>query len=594
MKKIFTLATAILASFSLWAAEETFTFEWTAAGTKGCSYSQAGPASGEMLTNNALYFVSNEGPKAEGSNLNPYRVGFIFKPAVDVTLKIKGAAGSSDRTLQGVKIDKDIDARFYDLCKDAVGSDKTVMQYALDNASDEDKEFYTTVGILKKSSGQYVVAGDAKSVSGQTAQAKLYAERVDANNIKFPKNGEAEETLMIGSPASNFTFEAGKYYRIYTEVSSSTGAKLLSFTFVTVVPACNKPEKELVLKADKEAPIYVGDEVTFSTEGGNSNTPVIAGDAGEEINAGKWIATEGKHTFTATQEAEGEICAQVAVLELTVLTKNPVTAVTIAGEKEGFIGEPYTYTATAANATDYAWYVDGVSANTNAAEFTYTPNAAGTYSIVCKARNEYNAADEWIASDPIELKVTKKVVVMEDTYIWKKGSGYTGCVENPNVDANANNAETELAYSKATFTGVTKMSRADADNTEISLTFTAKEGMYIKSICTYGKLEEPEGAQIAWDGKNWENLAAYSEGEKSFEAPAETFPETFTIKFIGVSKDSGGLWWRNALVTLGEKESPTAIENTEASVKAVKVIRDGQLYIMHNGRMYNVQGAVVK
>jgi hypothetical protein len=39
---------------------------------------------------------------------------------------------------------------------------------------------------------------------------------------------------------------------------------------------------------------------------------------------------------------------------------------------------------------------------------------------------------------------------------------------------------------------------------------------------------------------------------------------------------------------------PTAIENTEATVKAVKVVRDGQLFIMKNGELYNMQGAVVK
>ena len=404
MKKIFTLAIAVLASFSLWADEETFTFEWTAAGTKGFSYSQAGPANGAMLTGNALYFISNDGPKVEDSNLNPYRVGFIFSPAVNVSLKIKGAAGSSDRILQNIKIDKDIDARFFKLCKDAVGSDKTVMQYALDNALDEDKKYYSTVGILKESKGQYSVAGDSKAASGQTEQALLYAERVAANNIKFPKNGEVEEMLTTGTPAEDFIFEAGKYYRIYTEVSSSTGAKLLSFTFVTAAPACNAPEKELVLKADKEV-IYVGDEVTFSTEGGNGNPVTIVGANGNVITTGKWVATEGKHTFQASQEAAGDVCAQESFLELTVLTKNPVTAVSVDGPKEAYVGAELVYSATAANATQYAWLVDGVDANTNAAEFKYTA-VVGEHSIVCKARNDFNATDEWIASAELKLVVT--------------------------------------------------------------------------------------------------------------------------------------------------------------------------------------------
>ena len=40
--------------------------------------------------------------------------------------------------------------------------------------------------------------------------------------------------------------------------------------------------------------------------------------------------------------------------------------------------------------------------------------------------------------------------------------------------------------------------------------------------------------------------------------------------------------------------TPTAINNTEAGVKAVKVVRNGQLFIEKNGVVYNAQGAIVK
>lgn len=43
-----------------------------------------------------------------------------------------------------------------------------------------------------------------------------------------------------------------------------------------------------------------------------------------------------------------------------------------------------------------------------------------------------------------------------------------------------------------------------------------------------------------------------------------------------------------------DKGIATAIDNTEAAVKAQKVLRDGQLYIIYNGKTYNVQGAAVK
>lgn len=38
----------------------------------------------------------------------------------------------------------------------------------------------------------------------------------------------------------------------------------------------------------------------------------------------------------------------------------------------------------------------------------------------------------------------------------------------------------------------------------------------------------------------------------------------------------------------------TGVENTEASIKAEKIVRNGQLYIEREGRIYNAQGAIVK
>ena len=41
-------------------------------------------------------------------------------------------------------------------------------------------------------------------------------------------------------------------------------------------------------------------------------------------------------------------------------------------------------------------------------------------------------------------------------------------------------------------------------------------------------------------------------------------------------------------------KDPTALDNTEAGVKAVKVLRNGQLIILRDGKEYNVMGTLVK
>ena len=157
------------------------------------------------------------------------------------------------------------------------------------------------------------------------------------------------------------------------------------------------------------------------------------------------------------------------------------------------------------------------------------------------------ANDQVTAATTIFAKWTA-IPELEDEYVWKKGTSYTGCVAEPDDDA------ADPLYTSVTVEGMDKMSsgRPSTANTEVIVTIaSAQEGYAIKSICTYGKLEEPAGAQISWDdGTTWEDLAAYSEGQKSFNAPMAKFPTNFKLKFTGVSTSSGGLWWRNALVTL--------------------------------------------
>ena len=78
------------------------------------------------------------------------------------------------------------------------------------------------------------------------------------------------------------------------------------------------------------------------------------------------------------------------------------------------------------------------------------------------------------------------------------------------------------------------------------------------------------GYQIASVTVNGEPLAADGEGNYVFEMPDEkvTVAAIFSVS--------------------------TALDNTEAEAKAVKVVREGQLLILKNGVLYNAQGAVVK
>lgn len=143
----------------------------------------------------------------------------------------------------------------------------------------------------------------------------------------------------------------------------------------------------------------------------------------------------------------------------------------------------------------------------------------------------------------------KETILYTDTYIWKTQSSATGCLDHPEAAANANQKEayTEKTYSSSTIGGGTEMGRPDNVG-EYSITIAAQPGYLIQSICTYGKVET--ASQISWDkGITWTDLATYTEQKKVFTAPTGG-AESFIIKCTTTESNSGGIWWRNALVTL--------------------------------------------
>lgn len=143
----------------------------------------------------------------------------------------------------------------------------------------------------------------------------------------------------------------------------------------------------------------------------------------------------------------------------------------------------------------------------------------------------------------------KETTLYTDTYIWKSDSKYGGCVKTPNAKPNANQKEayTEKTYSSSTIGGGTSMGRP-TEVGDYSITIAARSGYLIQSICTYGKVET--ASQISWDnGRTWTGLDAYTEQKKEFTAPTGG-AESFIIKCTTTKSGSGGIWWRNALVTL--------------------------------------------
>lgn len=185
--------------------------------------------------------------------------------------------------------------------------------------------------------------------------------------------------------------------------SSGNQTPLIRDVEITYSLNCTEPETALDIVPAESGPYYVGNTIHFSLPGGNGSAKALTLD-GVAYDYLQWLMEEGEHTFAVSQDLYNGICGGSAELTINVLSQNPVTSCSIDGPATGTIGAQLTYTATAANAATYEWYVDGVAANNNSATFTYTATL-GNHVIKAFATNDFTASP--VESNEINVTVTK-------------------------------------------------------------------------------------------------------------------------------------------------------------------------------------------
>ena len=345
MKKIFTLAAAILASLSLTWATDYYT-----------------PTTEEVVA------VAVTGP----------------------TIATHDAIGNAENTYTAEK-DK--------TCCDPSDVSKTLKGFALDLKD----------GNVKKTLVLNIAGCDSIC---------LYCDRNDRGikAVFTPSKGDPETIYgQIGLRYTGFKLDPNKSYSItFTGYGhNSNDATILEgqdvrVAAVRLIPGetCTDPEAHL---AFTKSTAYVGEQFSYdygSKSGGDlsdsytlNGVPAVKGTDYTFTSGNITVLKAGQFVMHMITAARDGYCAADLSDTILIYEATPVTEVTVDGPATAYVGEAATFTATAENASDYAWTVNGVDANTNAAEFTYTPAAAGEYSIVCSARNQFNAAEVWIASD---------------------------------------------------------------------------------------------------------------------------------------------------------------------------------------------------
>lgn len=164
------------------------------------------------------------------------------------------------------------------------------------------------------------------------------------------------------------------------------------------------------------------------------------------------------------------------------------------------------------------------------------------------------------------------------------------------------NTTGEIDFSYLSY-GYVDINSADADGNALNLSFyTADKTITTIPDGTYNIANAANSFLKGYYYGTWETTAEE-------EGPVNSFAETEEYYFylysgtVVVLNDAKGLHLTVNAVSYGESTvtaeclvpaSPQAVENVTVDTKAIKVVEDGQIFIIRNGVKYNAVGTVVR
>jgi len=296
-------------------------------------------------------------------------------------------------------------------------------------------------------------------------------------------------------------------------------------------------------------------------------------------------------------------------IEAATPSTDPVSSVEIAGPEAVYVGKVASYTATVdKKATAYKWTVNDVEqVGETSAKFNFTPDAEGTYTIKAFAQNEYNA--DWVASNVIALVASVKTVqpvlnTVDASITWDFNQIATANVQHENQTDTVIFANLAVDWAEG-FAADKLAGCAQYFYYTSNKCFQGTQLMFVTSV--------PGKVSLEYSNTGGDRPYRYAEvnGVLSQEGSASTTKittEKFDVEageviikfYISDANNPKAKDGNNVGYTMGRvyklifETTNTAIDNTNAEIKAVKVIRNGQLFIEKNGVIYNAQGAVVK
>ena len=612
MKKIFTLAAAVLASFSLWAADPDLAINTESQGTE--DFVKAYEAEGITLSSTASF---SSGAVQLGNTPSSYDQHYFEVLAGSAEID------SISFLISGNGSNKNIQAPLFGWAETATSNtadtyvllDPKVVTansyaaaqwftYDLSKAEVKCARIYRATKNVSSANPEY----KGSSTALGTAQTiKIYGLKVWLKETKTIVSTEESLTAVtINDVAISATdlasLVSNKYLFLADAYVTAPVVKFTKHTVITYDDASTKEKDEVI-------------EVTSQPE-------TTTWSASATINGNSYYVYTSKAASRTVTYMYGE---QVLGTEIVAANGNPAE---------------YAQYETMPLATFGGWYkdaeltqkVESMAAEVISADVTFYAKFSKAYAqsidfegMVINNGKSYDVKSaldakyyDYKTIDALDSLNNDKGAARNEPYLGlkiKKKGGYLACNVLPGTTIRIKFgyvAETVLAIAgndtielKPTDNKIANLEFPIMVETLVKLQTTSDKTVVIKQIMidqplvtwmypiTYAAAENGEvsGWTVAYPGEEVIVTPAPAEGYK-----------TVSLTYNGTALHDDGVGYVTftmpaeavQVVAKFATEFPTAIENTEMGKKAVKVIENGQMFILKNGVKYNAQGAVVK
>jgi len=610
MKKLFSLAAAVLASASMFAATLTLNGTWVSdpadyftQGTKtsfntkftGATYAGIEFTSGlKMESSTAINFATTDATN----------ITIVQSTWSDATIKFDGEALAVDGAVAGtgcrIYTINNVEAGNHSIVR---GSGESGIFYVAVEAACQDPEFTLSEG------GVGFVGDQINIAVSSLNQSKPVIPAVTLDGVEAVLGTDytysASTGLVQATPLKAGTF-------VITFSQASNGTYCAAEESVTFVISEKTPVAEFTIDGPTEA--RIGQEVTLTAKDFDAAATLIEWHDGED----EFVGNGATYTFTpnavgnyeffvyASNEFNDEPVivnhdVEVAISDNALLGDLQVNGVTV----EDFDEEEYEYDLGQVGVYQ-ALNVVATPEDAPYATAVVVDNGEGTITVTVTAEDE--STQNYVLTYTRKAATQLASVSTSTTWDWANAGSATAEQKGTTLPTNAeefnfsdvliNPAE---SFNAAALAGIAQFAnRGEYFQGNMVKFNTTVPGTVVVTYSNTGgsrpyrhvKVNETMSAEGSanQDQKETEAIAvAAGDVEITFYIPDATNPQERTGDIVGPSM--GRIY---KIVFTKEDSTPTAIDNAAVAEQAVKTMINGQLFIIRDGKTYDIHGVEIR